>query len=59
MLREKQLLVLHIDNQNTMYVLAFKGTQTAYLTLNFQWHQSVQLLQIMQLEIELILDKVK
>ena len=34
--------VLDIVYQNTMYVLAFKGTQAMYLNLNLQCHQGIQ-----------------
>ena len=40
------MLILDIDDQNTMYVVPPKGIQVASLKLNIQLHQIIQLIHI-------------
>ena len=37
----QNILILDIDDQNVMYILASKGTRATYLNLNLQQQQSV------------------
>jgi hypothetical protein len=39
---EEEKMYLILFTKNTMYVLAFKGTQAMYLSLNLRCHQGVQ-----------------
>lgn len=50
--------MLDIDDQNSTYVLASKGTHVAYLNWNLWYHQGMQPIQKVHLKIKLILNRV-